>query len=145
MNEKEIIGKRISEVRQSKGIKQTELAAKLGFSRQYLSVIELGKHKTSKKNLKKIADALGCDETYLTDVNTQIPNMQEHILKMVQMAALANGYTDSITNDKNYQKLIFTKKDKQVSINKDYLAKFCLNFTKSFEDCLEGFGEVKEI
>lgn len=141
MNEKEIIGKRISEVRQSKGIKQTELAAKLGYSRQYLSVIELGKHKTSKKNLKKIADALGCDETYLTDVNTQIPNMQEHILKMVQMAALANGYTDSITNDK----MIFTKKDKQTSINKDYLAKFCLNFTKSFEICLEEFGEVKEI
>lgn len=144
MNEKEIIGKRISEVRQSKGIKQTELAAKLGYSRQYLSAIELGKHKTSKKNLKKIANALGCDETYLTDVNTQIPNMQEHILKMVQMAALTNGYKDDI-NKNNSEEVTFVKQNKQISIDKDFLANFCLTFAKTFEDCLEGFGEVKEI
>lgn len=140
MNDKEILGKRISEVRKSRGLKQTDLATKLRCSRQYISVIESGKHKTSRKTLHKIANILDCDENYLFDPSIKIPNMEEHILGMIHMAALANGYTDSIDNNT----LFFDKNNKQIAINKDFLAKFCFTFTKSFEDCLNGFGEVKE-
>ena len=158
MNEKEIIGKRISEVRQSKGIKQTELAAKLGYSRQYLSAIELGKSKAPKMSIRRIANILDCDEKYLTDINCLIPNEKNYkyefyinmdsdtqkVLEMVHMAAIINGYKDDI-NKNNSEKVTFVKHNKQISIDKDFLANFCLTFAKNLENCLEGFGEVKEI
>jgi transcriptional regulator with XRE-family HTH domain len=52
------IGDKIKQIRQQKGIKQLELAAKAGISNTYLSDIEVGRTNPSIKTLKKLAGGL---------------------------------------------------------------------------------------
>lgn len=49
---------RLAEIRQIKGVKQTELASSLGISRQQLSNIEAGRREISINLLKRAADSL---------------------------------------------------------------------------------------
>ena len=51
---------RIAEIREAKGLKVKELAAKAGFSAPYVSQMELGIRNISLKNLEKLATALEC-------------------------------------------------------------------------------------
>jgi transcriptional regulator with XRE-family HTH domain len=56
----EKFGKRVKEIRQSKGITQEELAIKAQLHRTYISSIELGKRNISLLNIEKLAKALDC-------------------------------------------------------------------------------------
>lgn len=56
----EKFGKRVKEIRQSKGITQEELALKSQLHRTYISSIELGKRNISLLNIEKLAKALDC-------------------------------------------------------------------------------------
>ena len=54
----ELVGKRIKELRESKGISQVDLAYKIGSDRQYLYKIESAKVNVSMVKLAIIANAL---------------------------------------------------------------------------------------
>jgi transcriptional regulator with XRE-family HTH domain len=51
---------RIAEIREAKGLKVKDLAARAGFSAPYVSQMELGIRNISLKNLEKLATALEC-------------------------------------------------------------------------------------
>lgn len=53
------LGKRIRELRQSKGLSQEALAAEAGIHKNYLGGIERGERNPSLLNLARIADGLG--------------------------------------------------------------------------------------
>lgn len=55
---KKTLGTNIKKIRLTIGITQEELAAKVGISVDFLSLIECGKNAPSFKNLEKIAKAL---------------------------------------------------------------------------------------
>ena len=61
------IGTRIQSIRKSKGIKQIELAAKSGISKNFLSDIERGLKKPSMKTTYEISSALDVDISFLTN------------------------------------------------------------------------------
>ena len=60
---------RIAEIREAKGLKVKELAAKAGFSAPYVSQMELGIRNISLKNLEKLAAALECQPEDLLPVS----------------------------------------------------------------------------
>jgi len=62
---REIIGKRIAEIRKSKGLTCNQLAEITGLTQGNLSRIELGMYSTGIDILGKIADALGCDIDFI--------------------------------------------------------------------------------
>lgn len=70
---------RITEIREAKGMKVKDLAAKAGFSAPYVSQMELGIRNISLKNLEKLAAALDCQPEDLlstpTATNTDILNI----------------------------------------------------------------------
>lgn len=59
MNERERIGKRISELRKSKGLSQVKLAELTGIAPGNIARIETGKYSTGIDLLSKIANAMG--------------------------------------------------------------------------------------
>lgn len=59
MNERERIGKRIAEIRKSKGLSQAKLAELTCIAPGNIARIETGKYSTGIDLLSKIADALG--------------------------------------------------------------------------------------
>lgn len=59
MNERERIGKRIAEIRKSKGLSQAKLAELTGIAPGNIARIETGKYSAGIDLLSKIADALG--------------------------------------------------------------------------------------
>lgn len=59
MNERERIGKRIAEIRKSKGLSQAKLAELTNMAPGNIARIELGKYSTGIDILAKISDALG--------------------------------------------------------------------------------------
>jgi len=56
----EKFGKRVREIRQSKGISQEKLSIKARLHRTYISSVELGKRNVSLLNIEKLAKALDC-------------------------------------------------------------------------------------
>lgn len=60
MTERERIGRRIAELRESRGLSQIELSDKAGIKQPNLSRIESGKYSTSIDLIAKIAEALDC-------------------------------------------------------------------------------------
>ena len=58
-------GKKIKDIRESKGISQEELADCCGLDRTYISGVELGKRNISLLNIEKISKAL---EIYLSEI-----------------------------------------------------------------------------
>lgn len=68
-NIKKLFGKRVRELRKSKGLSQQELALKAGLDRTYVGHVELGKRNISLENIQKIAKALGVKFKDLCDFN----------------------------------------------------------------------------
>lgn len=59
------VGKRIREVRKSRGMTQDQLAAATGLSKSFISEVENDSRNASSKNLLNIANALGASVEYL--------------------------------------------------------------------------------
>ena len=59
------VGDRIRLVRESKGLKQDQLATTAGISKGFISEVENGKRNVSSQNLLRIANALGASVEYL--------------------------------------------------------------------------------
>jgi transcriptional regulator with XRE-family HTH domain len=59
------VGKRIREVRKSRGMTQDQLATATGLSKSFISEVENDSRNASSKNLLNIADALGASLEYL--------------------------------------------------------------------------------
>ncbi len=70
----QILGKRIRDERQKRGLTQERLAEIAGISNNFVSYIETGKKVASLKTIKKIADAL---ETPLTELFKGIPQQKK--------------------------------------------------------------------
>ena len=60
MDEREKIGKRIAQIRQSKGISQSQLGETAGISKKHIERIELGLYDVRFSLISKIANALEC-------------------------------------------------------------------------------------
>lgn len=56
-----MLGKRIKQVRESRGLKAKFVAGKVGISHNYLSQIENDKRKPAIETLQAIAEAIGVD------------------------------------------------------------------------------------
>jgi transcriptional regulator with XRE-family HTH domain len=56
-----LLGKRIREVRESRGISQEDFALEAGLARSYYSGIERGRRNVAAINLIRIAAALNCE------------------------------------------------------------------------------------
>jgi transcriptional regulator with XRE-family HTH domain len=56
-----LLGKRIREVRESRGISQENFALEAGLARSYYSGIERGQRNVAALNLMRIAAALNCE------------------------------------------------------------------------------------
>lgn len=67
MNNSNLLGKRIKEVRKSKGFTQDKLAEKVGIDVKHLSRIECGKNSLSLNLLYKISDVLNVELSSLFD------------------------------------------------------------------------------
>jgi len=61
VNNREIIGRRIAEIRKSKGLTVLQISEITGLQRSNISRIENGMYSTGIDILGKIADALNCD------------------------------------------------------------------------------------
>ncbi len=82
---KDLLGKRIKELRQSKHLSQQELAEKIGIDQRNLSNIECGNTFPS-KSLTRLANALNIDlqelfdfEHYKTDETSMINYIQKNL------------------------------------------------------------------
>ena len=74
---------RIKELRKSKGLTQAELAAKLGVTRQAVSLYEKGQRKPKIETWKKLADYFGVSVPYIKgELDT------EYLEKMVELLML---------------------------------------------------------
>jgi len=73
------IGKNIKIFRINAGLKQKELADKLGKKVQYLSAIENDKREPSLSFLRQIADALGVPASTLLWENIDTPDEGSHV------------------------------------------------------------------
>lgn len=83
---KNLLGKRIKELRQSRNLSQQELAEKIGIDQRNLSNIECGNTFPS-KSLTRLANALNIDLQELFDFehyNTDEKNMKTYILKNIE-------------------------------------------------------------
>jgi transcriptional regulator with XRE-family HTH domain len=60
MNERQRIGSRIKEMRESKGLTQLQLAELTGLRQQNIARVEAGKYSTGLDIITKIASAMDC-------------------------------------------------------------------------------------
>ena len=72
MSVKELIGKRIKEARQAKGLSQEALSEKIGMSAKYLSSVERGKENPTLDTLIKLADALEVEASELSIISRKV-------------------------------------------------------------------------
>ena len=77
MNTREYIGKRISEIRQAKGLSIRQLAEACGVNFANIYKIENGKYNVSIDILGKICDALGCRVDIMKNMNEVIVTKEE--------------------------------------------------------------------
>lgn len=56
---------RIKQVRQSEGLTQAEFAEKIGLSRNYIAMIEIGQREPSNRTIKDICRIFGVNEIWL--------------------------------------------------------------------------------
>jgi transcriptional regulator with XRE-family HTH domain len=71
------LGEAIKELRKSKGLKQKELAAKVGVSANAICKIEKGETKPQKETLDKIIDTLEITESYLLFFALEVKDIPE--------------------------------------------------------------------
>ena len=69
MNERIRIGQRIRELRQKRGMFQSNLSEMSGVTRPNIARIEAGKYSAGLDVLAKIASALGCDIDFIEKEN----------------------------------------------------------------------------
>ena len=81
MSVKELIGRRIKEARQAKGLSQEALSEKIGMSAKYLSSVERGKENPTLDTLVKLADALEIETSEL--FNYQHKKSPEELRQLV--------------------------------------------------------------
>ena len=87
---KKLLGKRIQELRNKNGLKQSELAEKVGIATKHQSCIETGKNYPSAELVENYAKVFGVDVTemldithvktsdeLLTDINLMLKNASE--------------------------------------------------------------------
>ena len=67
-NEKDRFSEHLQQIRQSKGLSQTDLAKRTGLKPAAISHFETGQRKPSFGNLIKLADALSVSMDYLFDL-----------------------------------------------------------------------------
>jgi len=92
MDIKKLLGKRIQEIRKSKGFTQEYLAELIGLETVSLSNIERGKYYPTAENLNKIITALEIDPTelfefkHLDSTEKLIDEMNSHLIKNAKLA-----------------------------------------------------------
>jgi transcriptional regulator with XRE-family HTH domain len=83
------VGKRIREVRKSRGMTQDQLAAATGLSKSFISEVENDSRNASSKNLLNIANALGASVEYLLRGISLGAAVPEKVISMPPQLALA--------------------------------------------------------
>ncbi len=81
MDLKEMIGSRIQEIRNKKGITQDQLSEKVGISSKYLSSIERGKENPTLKTILKLARSLDVKpDEFFTHLEIEDPAKRKSII-----------------------------------------------------------------
>lgn len=88
-----LVGKRIKEIRESKNIKQNQLADIIGVDATNLSKLEKGVHLPKEETINKITKALDCNVKDLFDF--EHIKSRDELLKSIQKI-LTNASTDEI-------------------------------------------------
>lgn len=92
------VGKRIREVRKSKGMTQDQLAAATSLSKSFISEVENDSRNASAKNLLNIANALGASVEYLLrGVSAGAQQPESAVTIPTQLAAAAERLGLSFT------------------------------------------------
>jgi len=92
MNKKELLGKRLRELRKRKGLKQEELAEKIGVEPATISNIENGKNYPSMTNLENILNVLDYSFTEIFDYEHK--NTNENLI--YQINEIIKNHPDKI-------------------------------------------------
>ena len=80
-NTKLLLGKRIQEIRQQKGVKQSELAEMVEIDSKHMSKIECGRCYPSFEVLDKISDKLNVPPSYFLEIDHLKP--KEELIKAI--------------------------------------------------------------
>ena len=85
MDIKELLGKRIKELRKEKGLTQEQLAETVGIEPNNLSRIEKGRNYPTPENLLKIANALNVsvDKLYIFEHHKQYAKIKEELTNAI--------------------------------------------------------------
>lgn len=65
MDMRKLVGRNVARLRRERGLTQEDLAARSGFSQQYLSSLERGRRNPTVITLYELAQALGVSHTLL--------------------------------------------------------------------------------
>jgi len=86
-----MLGNRLRELRESKGLKQKELAAQLGLTEGAIGLYEIGRRNPPIDTLNKLADFFDVSVDYLLG-RTDIPNLYKEKNKLEKMKKEMNRY-----------------------------------------------------
>lgn len=89
MKLKKLLGKRIQELRTKNGLKQSELAEKVGIATKHQSCIETGKNYPSAELVENYAKVFGVDVTEMLDI-THIKTTDELLSDIYTMLKSAS-------------------------------------------------------
>lgn len=111
------IGKRIKDVRESKGLTQTAIGEKCGFQKSTISKIEKGIQSPSFENIVDISKALDVRPEYLLGLDNIPDTITEHLIAVIELfgeITTTKAHTVKYKSIYNSEELIF-------QIDKDYL------------------------
>lgn len=96
------VGKRIREIRKSRGLSQTKLAEKCGFTFSYIGAVERAEKNISLRNLEKIANGLnvGVHQFFTYSYDQENLTSNEILIKEID-AMLINHDSHTIEMAKN--------------------------------------------
>lgn len=97
MNDRERIGKRIAEIRKSKGISQSKLCSLTGIGSGHIARIESGKYSTGIDVLSKIATALDC-RLDIVECEIAVPSYMENEMEEAPEEAIVDYYIPEYPN-----------------------------------------------
>lgn len=95
MDEKRLLGKRISEIRKRQHLSQERLAERAGISAQYVSNIERGKENPTLDLLLRLAEALRVSLGQMCDFET-VDDMNQRKMRSSIGAILKEADTDRL-------------------------------------------------
>ncbi|MBR1424580.1 helix-turn-helix transcriptional regulator [bacterium] len=96
MDIKQLLGKRIQEIRKSKNITQEHMAELIGIETVSMSNIERGKYFPTAENLNKIINALNVQPSELFEIKHLAPHQE-----------LLNEMNKAMTNNENLTRLVY--------------------------------------